>query len=119
MMSDPSLSDDLNAINAVKTGLSTAIPAGYALLYSSKQDVTFAPRGLSANAYVNAAGQILIAYLGPVTVSANSSPSPVDPALEAASIALNKRIANNAPTVTTEMQGTADDFYTAVQTASY
>ena len=47
-MNDPTLSDYLNAINAVKTGLSTAIPAGYALLYSSTQDASFAPRGLAA-----------------------------------------------------------------------
>jgi hypothetical protein len=118
MMSDPSLPDDLNAINAVKTGLSTAIPAGYALLYSSKQDATFASSGLAANAYVNAAGQILIAYLGPVTVSASTSPSPVDPVLEAASIALNKRIANNDANVTKEMQGTADRFYALVKGAA-
>jgi hypothetical protein len=56
-MSDPQLSDYLKAINAVKTGVSTTIPAGYVQLYSSKQDATLAPRGLSATAYVNAAGQ--------------------------------------------------------------
>jgi hypothetical protein len=47
MMSDPTLSDDLNAINVVKTGLSSAIPAGYALLYNSAQDPTFAPSAIT------------------------------------------------------------------------
>jgi hypothetical protein len=109
-MSDPTLSDYLNAINAVKTGLSTAIPAGYALLYSSTQDASFAQKGLAANAYVNSAGQILIAYLGPVTISPSSS---VDPVLKDASIALNNKIAANDESVASEMQQTANNFCSA------
>jgi hypothetical protein len=115
-LSAPTLSDYLNAINAVKSGISTAIPAGYSLLFSSASDPTFAENGLSANAYVNyATGQIIIAYNGPVVVSANSSPYSVDPVLEAAATAIDLQIDSNDPTVTAFMQATADLFYSEVQ----
>jgi hypothetical protein len=114
--STPTNGDYLNAINATKIGDPAAIPTGYSLLYSSSQDSTFAQNGLAANAYQNqSTGQIVIAYLGPVTPSNFYAP---DDLITQAATKINQRIANNDPTVTAEMQVQANRFFNAVKSAA-
>ncbi|MBV9481002.1 hypothetical protein [Bradyrhizobium sp.] len=114
--STPSVTVDLEAIQAVKTGLSTSIPPGYSLLYSSKQDATFAQAGLDANAYVNeATGQILLAFRGPISIPFGVNPAST---LENAALKIDLRIANDDPTVTSSMSVDAARFVSAVSAAA-
>jgi hypothetical protein len=114
--SRPTNSDYLNAINATKfSGDSTAWPTGYVLLYSSTSDSQFAVNGLSAKALINVeTGQIITAYLGPVTTPGST----VDPALLAASRNINVRIANNDASVTDQMQIQVDRFNVEAKNAA-
>lgn len=64
------ISDYLNAINALNPKNVGLVPDGYSLLFSSATNPSYAENGLSAAAYANpTTGQIIVAYLGPNTVS--------------------------------------------------
>ncbi|HEY4987698.1 MAG TPA: hypothetical protein VII39_13845, partial [Bradyrhizobium sp.] len=112
----PGTAVDLEAIQAVKTGLSTNIPYGYSLLYSSRQDSSFEKAGLVANAYVNeATGQILIAFRGPLSIPDGLVSSNT---LERAALKVDLRIAFDDASVTTEMDREAQRLFSVVRDAA-